>query len=111
VFGYKITPRALLLSFGRTRVALHDVQRGVLDDHVIHADPRHDHLLVTFLLLGLPGSSLLSLFLVSIAKYDSNNKIQIPGYFVDLFTLMDSPRTDYQLGLIGFKMLSNGITQ
>ena len=46
----------------------------------------------------------------AVAKYDSNNKIQIPGYLVDLFTLMDSPHKDYQLGLIGFKMLWNGIT-
>ena len=34
-----------------------------------------------------------------LAKYDSNNKIQIPGYLVDLFSLKDSPRKDYQLGI------------
>ena len=32
------------------------------------------------------------------------------GNLVDLFRLMDSPRKDYQLGLIEFKMLWNGIT-
>ena len=47
---------------------------------------------------------------MSIAKYDSYNKIQIPVFLVDFFRLKDSPRKDYQLGLIGFKMLWNGIT-
>ena len=32
------------------------------------------------------------------AKYDSSNKIQIPGYLVDLFSKGDSPRKYYQLG-------------
>ena len=45
-----------------------------------------------------------------LAKYDYDSKVQIPGYLVDLFSLMDSPRKDYQLGLIRFKMLWNGIT-
>ena len=33
-----------------------------------------------------------------LAKYDSSNKIQIPGYLVDLFSKGDSPRKDYRLG-------------
>jgi hypothetical protein len=38
-------------------------------------------------------------------KYDSLNKIQTSGYLVDLFRLWDSPRKDYQIGLVGYKML------
>jgi hypothetical protein len=37
-----------------------------------------------------------------LAKYDSLNKIQISGYLVDLFRLLDSPRKDNQLGLMGY---------
>ena len=37
-----------------------------------------------------------------LAKYDSLNKIQISGYLVDLFRLLDSPRKDNQLGLTGY---------
>jgi hypothetical protein len=39
---------------------------------------------------------LLHFFLECIAKYDPSNEIQIPGYLVDLFTVKDSPRKDYQ---------------
>ena len=31
-----------------------------------------------------------------LAKYDSSNKIQIPGYLVDLFSNWDRPRKGYQ---------------
>jgi hypothetical protein len=37
-------------------------------------------------------------FHTTLAKYDSSNEIQIPGYLVDLFSYGDSPRKDYRLG-------------
>ena len=35
-------PRALLYLLGEPGLVLHNVQRGVLDDHVLHTEPRHD---------------------------------------------------------------------
>ena len=46
-----------------------------------------------------------------LAKYDSSNEIQIPGYLVDLFSYEDSHRKDYRLGnRSGSKCSVNGIT-
>ena len=46
-----------------------------------------------------------SLSKYSIAKYDSNNKIHIPGYLLDLLSKRDSPRKDYRLGKDRIQML------
>ena len=49
--GTKILPELCCYLLGEPGLVLHDVQRGVLDVHVLHAEPRHDHLLVAPLLL------------------------------------------------------------
>ena len=48
---------------------------------------------------------LIHFFYERIAKYDSCNNIQIPGYLVDLFRLYGRPCKNFRLGLIGYKML------